>query len=305
MLSGYGQDPDTVAFSLSHADARSGPNTYQTTTLAARYKVFDGFQFTASVPYLNIEGREEILVETVPGVFLYNEFDYSVSDLGDAIIAGWFNCTYPFLDNHGEDDPSFHLGVGVKLDTGEDDAFDPAKYAYDRSMAIPVEFSDSDGILPPRFQTGTGTTDVLFGLVYQQRFGRFEPTAGISYQLRGGENSVGYERSDRMSWSAGTLITLWQMDPSRRLYAVGGVSGITIPQDDIDHSENALVYGLQERGDVEGSRGSYYFYNLGLGVDITRNLSVSGSCTLPINDPDEETAYSFDRSFSASLQVRF
>ncbi len=318
MLSDFSHNTKTFALSLAYSNTDSGTSTYQSYSLGARYRVLDWLQLTASVPYTDIDGRDVVWDQPAPGVDRRNVFEYSNSGLGDVIVMGWLDCLYPFCDEkpaadedainltiEGTGDPLVYFGVGVKLDTGDDDEFDRAKYIFDRSKAVTGEPSESDGILPSRLQLGTGTTDILLGMIYQQRFGRFTPSVGLSYQMGGGENSVGYERSDRVSWAAGGKYIIWQPDCDRQFYASAGVSGTTMTSRDIDHSEDTTLLGSQERGRVRGTRGTYNFYNLGLGYDINEDITLSGSYVLPIDDPDEDSEYSFGSSFSVSLQFRF
>jgi hypothetical protein len=160
-------------------------------------------------------------------------------------------------------------------------------------------------MLPSRFQLGTGTTDILVAAFYQQRFGRWQPSVGLSYQFTGGENDIGYERSDRISWTVGTKFHLMDRPDCMQFYLYGGISGSDITSNDVDHSEDTTQLGSQEKGKVDGTKGTYNFYNLGVGYDITRNLTVSGGLTLPLDSQDDDSEYSFDRSYSLTLQLRF
>jgi|GEM_PF-3223428 len=320
MLSDFRDDSSIFGISLSASHADSGDAEYYSSSLGLRVRPLEWLQVTASVPYTRVKGKEIIWDQPTPGVDRKNVFAYDERGLGDIVLMGWVNVLYPFLadrstpaDSQGRVDdlsemfgsPSLFFGAGAKLDTGTHEEWSMKKYNFDRSKATTGEFSDSDGMLPARFQLGTGTTDPLLGLVYQQRIGRVVPTAGVSYQVSGGENSIGYERSDRFSWSLGAKYILINHTDCRQLYLYGGASGSYILDDDVDHSEDTTTLGSQERGSMEDTKGGYYFGTLSLGYDITENLTVSGAYTLPLDDQDSDSEYSFDHQISLSLRFSF
>jgi hypothetical protein len=204
--------------------------------------------------------------------------------------------------------PMVFLGVGLKLDMGTHDEWDYQKYLYDRRLAEDKgtgEYSISDGIIPAGYQLGTGTTDILFGIYYQQRLGRFVPCAGLTYQYSGGENTVGYERSDKLMWSLGTKYIISQDEKKRQFYINTSLSGTNILGDDIDHSENTTLLGIQEKGDIPDTGGSFEFIQLGLGYDITKYMSVSASVKRPLGSQGSDSENAFDHQFSVGMTFKF
>ncbi|MFH2002739.1 MAG: hypothetical protein ABIK28_23915 [Planctomycetota bacterium] len=335
MLSDFRNDKSKFGVSLGYGTTKSGDSTYDSFSLNVRVKPTRWLQFTASLPYASVDASDKIrdMYDIDNDGNLdprTRELKYSNDGAGDLVLMGWVNALYP-LFNAGEKpveadpdaaykalsdigDPALFVGLGVKLPTGAEDAFDQGKYVIDRESSDSTILSKSDGILPTRFQMGTGTTDPLFGMVYQQSLGRFQPSIGVSYQISGGENSVGYERSDRFGVNASLKYTAYSSDDcSKQFHLSGGVSWVNSLDDDYDHSLDPKIfkdgaanprYGL-EKGTVHGSKGSYTFYSIGLGYDISRSLSVNASLTLPLSGSDEESTYSFDRSFGLSLSARF
>jgi hypothetical protein len=318
MLSDFGNTSKTYALSLGYSNTASGASDYNSVNLGLRYRAFDWLQVTASIPYSFIDGHDVMWDYPATGV-RKNVFEYENNGLGDISVMGWFDLLYPFRQDEtaaekevvasdtleGTGKPLLFLGLGAKLDTGTHDEWDQTKYDFDRSKALTGELSDSDGRLPSRYQLGTGTTDTLFGLIYQQRFGRFTPSAAFSYQMSGGENSIGYERSDSVSWAAGLQYVIYQPACNRRLYVNVSLSRSTTTSRDFDHSEDTTRMPSQPKGRVAGTQGTYNFYGFGIGYDLTEDMTVSAACTLPLNNPDEDSEYSFDRSVGVSLQYRF
>lgn len=316
--------------SLQYSNTKNGRSRYQTYLLGLSFRPAEWLQVTASIPYTFIDGYDAFYDETAPGVERKNVFTYSSEGIGDVVLMGWVNAAPAFLpqppeageeksgDPPGEEParcgsgdplegigkPNIYLGLGVKLATGSDDEFDLKKYRFDRSKAVTGEYSKSDGIRPARFQLGTGTYDLLLGAFYQQRFGRWTPYMGLSWQLTSGENSVEYERGDTFSWVAGTQCVLYCTSDCRQLYVRGGISGV-ISAHDIDHSEDTTKLGKQSKGRVPDTRGTYHFFDLGGGYDLTENLSVFTTFRYPLNDPVDVSENSFDWQFSVGLQYRF
>jgi hypothetical protein len=300
--------------------------------LGLRYRPYDWLQLTAGIPYKDIAAKEVFIdsrpvggtFETRRSVFRYND-----DGLGDITLMGWLDLLYPFT--HGEriettavsdveyveeehspegvGDPFFYLGLGVKLDTGVHDERSIAKYNYDRKGPFgdltSVERSVADGVVPAAYQTGTGTTDLLASLVYQQQFGHWIPVASLSYQMTGGDNSVGYEFSDKFSWSAGTKYVISQTPDCRQFYVNGAISGLLNMDPDKDHSENTKLLGSQKVGDVPQTEGTYNFYGFGVGYDITTSIRVNASFTLPLGTHNSDSDNSFDRQIGVGVQYRF
>ena len=330
MLSGLSDTSGKYGFSLSGSQMTSGDITYNSSVLGLRYKVLDWFQITGSIPYGDIHSTETYTnsFTDINGTIIKEKTKvrYKQSGLGDISLMGWVDLAYPFLSREedngpskeaeaeqepfvGIGDPSVFLGVGVKLDTGTHDRRSKDKYRYDRKIATesgnPKEYSISDGAIPAYYQLGTGTTDLLLGLFYKQRFGRFVPNAGVSYKHSGGRNSVGYERGDMISWGTGLKYIILRGEDCSQFYVRGGLSGLVVIEPDVDHSENTSLIGPQQVGDVENTKGSYAFYDVGLGYDMSKNLSIIAGAKFPLTDHNNDTDNSFDRQVSLSLQYRF
>ncbi|MHC4661235.1 MAG: hypothetical protein ACYS8W_06055 [Planctomycetota bacterium] len=209
------------------------------------------------------------------------------------------------LEGFGE--PVVLFGIGLKLDTGKHDVWDYQKYVYDRSISedLTGEYSITDGIIPASYQLGTGTTDILTGIYYQQRFGRFVPTASLVYQLTGGENSVGYERSDKVSWNLSTKYILNVMGNNRQFCINGGLSGSITTSADTDHSENTMMLGIQELGEIPDSDADYKFWDIGLSYDFTPSISAKAGFKFPLGSSEGTTENAFDKLFSLGITFRF
>ncbi|MBU0753789.1 MAG: outer membrane beta-barrel protein, partial [Planctomycetes bacterium] len=183
---------------------------------------------------------------------------------------------------------------------------DDAKYVFDSvTKNLTGETSESFGLLPTRFQLGTGTTDPIVALFFMQRFGKFQPSLGLSYQFSGGENAVGYERSDRFGVNAALKYTAMKTKDCRELYLTGGFSSSTAISRDFDHSEDVTRLGSQPVGRVPNTDGTYSFWSLGVGYDLTKSLAISLGYTDTLTTADEQSNYSFDQSISLGLQYRF
>lgn len=322
MLSDIGTTSSKFGLSFNASANESGDSSFDSISIGLSYRPFEWLQLSGAIPYMFIKGNEVIWdqYDTGGGIMANrrNEFRYDQDGMGDIMVMAWANTLYPFFDHPEGDEeptteekeafseyPALYVGFGVKFDNADDDEFDAKKFAFDREKAITGEPNISDGILPSKYQLGTGTTDILVGLYYLQRFGDFTPSAGISYQFVGGENSVGYEKSDVFSWSIGTKYTLIQTEDCRQLYLNAGISGVTTTSRDYDHSEDTTKLLSQPRGRVAGTNETYTFYSFGAGYEITKSIMVTGGITLPLNDPDKDSNYSFDRAFNIGLQYRF
>lgn len=267
------------------------------------------------VGYTDIDGEETIVDDLGGGLSRYNVFSYDSRGVGDISLMGWAEMftllSSPEDGSSPEDeepgsvgDPALYLGVGVKLPTGRHDEKDRQKLLYDRANSI-GEVSDSDGLVPSYFQMGTGTTDGLFGVVYQQRFGRFVPQVGLSYTVSGGSNSKGYERSNVFGWSVSTKFILMNLEDCRQLYVRGGFSGVYKASRDIDHSENNRLAGSQEKGRVSDTDGAFNYLDLGLGYDITEYLTANVQAKFPMNNSGSSTSFNFDKMIAVSVLLRF
>jgi hypothetical protein len=275
------------------------------------------FQATANIPYIN-KRSEEILG--------FQKVRYNEDGIGDISLMGWFSLSHLFVpslaggekdatpDEEGKEpeidlseagDPSVFFGVGVKLDNGEFSARSRDKYNQDLLTAVAGEMKPEMGVIPATYQIGTGTVDALFALVYQQRFGRWVPNGGLTYQVTGGENDVEYEWSDKFGWSFGTKYILLQHEDCRQFYARAGIHGVLNLDPDKDHSQDITQVGDQEVGDVPGTEGTYNTWDLGLGYDITKNMTVIANYALPMGSHNQDSDNALDWQMSLSLQFKF
>ncbi len=281
------------------------------------YRPLKWLVLAGEVGYTDIDGEETIVDDLGGGMSRYNVFSYDSRGVGDISLMGWaemFTLMSSSKDKSSSEDeekepptvgdPALYLGVGVKLPTGKHDDLDREKFLYDRANSI-GELSDSDGLIPSYFQLGTGTTDGLFGAVYQQRFGRFVPQVGVTYTVSGGSNSKGYERSDVLGWSLSTKFILMNLEDCRQLYVRGGLSGVYKASRDIDHSENNRLAGQQENGRVPDTDGAFNYCDVGLGYDFTEFLTANVQAKFPLNNSGSSTNFNFDKMFSVSVLLRF
>lgn len=335
MLSDFRNDKSKFGISIGYGNTESGDSTYDGYSLNLKVKPYRWLQFTASLPYSSVDGKEDI--QDLYDIDFDGNLDvrtrqlkYDNDGIGDLVVMGWVNTLHHLFNDEEEPeeltseeqyaklseigDPALFFGLGAKLDTGSHDEYSQAKYKIDRESSDAAIFSESDGIMPTRFQMGTGTTDPMLGLVYQQSFGRFQPMVGLSYQMSGGENSVGYERADRAGLNAALKYTAYSSsDCSRQLYITGGVSVVTSLDDDYDHSIDPKISKngepnptfAKDKGDVDGTKGTYSFYSFGVGYDFSTTFAANAVITLPLSGADEGSTYSFDRAIGISFSARF
>jgi hypothetical protein len=311
MLSDIGEATTDFGVSLGYSYTDSGESTYNTVNLGLRYRVIDWLQVTANIPYVDIRAREELS----PGYALR----YSDAGIGDVSVVGWLDLAHLLLHEEEEmidegdaeplegiGDPRIYLGLGVKLATGNHSERDIDRYYYDRGLAqFTGEYSKSDGAVPAYYQVGSGTTDPLVSLVYQQNFGRFVPTVGVSYQYIFEENSLDYERGDRFSWNLGTKYIISRMDECRTFYVRGGIASLVVVEADMDHSEDTTLLGSQEKGKVPATKGTYNFWDMGIGYDLTENITVHGGASFPLGSHNSDGDNSFDHQINLTLLYRF
>jgi hypothetical protein len=315
---------------LFYSRTDSGDSQYRTVSVGLRWRPWDWLHLTAGVPYTFIDGEENIteLVDDGLGnlVEQTTTFNYENSGIGDITVVAWINTLYPFtgrettlpaeggadadtvvaedpFDSSGE--PYLFFGAGLKLPTGIYDEFDDAKFVYDDSKNITGEYDISEGVLDPRFQLGTGTWDPMIGLVYQQRFWRFQPNLGASYTFTGGKNDVGYEFGDRVAMAASLRFFMYRTESGCQGWVSAGVNGVYVLEDDYDHSEDTTKLGSQPKGEVEDTKGFYDFYNLGIGIDLHKDLTLYGMYSHYLTQHDSDNPYSFDNGLSVGLQYRF
>jgi hypothetical protein len=305
--------------SFIHTDA--GDTTINAAVLGLRCRVFDWLQVVGNLPILDLRGKERLACEEGERNVRYNS-----SGVGDANVMGWLALSHllageeecdveapedeeqeeveGFLDGIGA--PSFLFGAGVKFATGECAERSRDKYYADRYRArYTGERSISDGAVPAHQQLGTGSTDLLLGVAYQQSFWGFVGDASFTFQHAGDENTIGYERGDRVFWNVGVKYTLHRAEDCRELYVRGGISGLRIIEPDVDHSEDTTLLGPQEVGDVADTEGTYNFYGVSLRYDITDRLSLDVGFQLPLGTNNRDSDNSFKWQCSLTLLYNF
>ncbi len=315
---------------------------YHTIPVSVQVRPLDWAIFSIQVPFTSVSGKEtyydQILVGGIP-TLRETVLSYSNGGIGDLAISAWADCARllglvlgggagkagetkagppgsaaggggaasagsadPFA---GVGRPMLLIGAGIKLPTGEHDARDADKYAFDRSKSLTGEYSESDGILPVGYELGSGTTDFQFGAAYQQRFWRFVLSGGIACQLSGGSNSVGYERSDIASLSIAVKFVPFSSAGELEASVRAGLSGIIALARDIDHSENTALLGRQERGPLSGSGRDYAFADIGAGVDFLGNFSFGLGARFQLNETSGSSASAFKYQFICTIGARF
>ncbi|MBI5446290.1 MAG: hypothetical protein HY900_34385, partial [Deltaproteobacteria bacterium] len=279
---------------------------------------------SAGASALRIRGQEtyvdEVLVDDVPTP-RETTFTHRNSGLGDVTLWAWAELAHFVAPDPGEGTqprdskeaasgpalgfPSLFVGLGVKLPTGRADEWDPEKLAWDRSKAISGESSSSDGVLSPRFQLGTGTTDLLAGILAVQKIGDLAFSASGSLQIPGGANEVGYERSPKASWSASVRWVLHSYPGGREISVRAGLSGVLARARDIDHSENTRLLGSQEKGLVDGSNADFVFADLAANWDFRGPFTVGIAARLPVGSGAQASENSFRFQLGFSLGGKF
>jgi len=114
-----------------------------------------------------------------------------------------------------------------------------------------------------------------------------------------------YKRGDKLMWSAGTKYVISCTKDKRQFYVLGGFSGIIKNEKDVDRSEDTSLVGFQEKGRIHDSDGSFSFFDIGMGYDITRYMSVGASLKLPLSKTDSKSENAFDRQLGFSLTFKF
>lgn len=107
------------------------------------------------------------------------------SGLGDATAVLKYRLNSPIGSA-----PMFAVGAGLKLDTGKDDA------------------SDSVGELPPKMQSGTGTTEPLLGVWVSRKILPWTFHAGYMYRFGRLNGRTGFHRGDAVmsNWTAAYIL---------------------------------------------------------------------------------------------------
>ena len=221
-------------------------------------------------------------------MYLDEIFDYDVSGMNDVGIMAWFDIlgihtiTPCPLDGDVTKVPDyFHLmlGAGATFPTG--------KYS----------FTDPEwGPYPAEYQLGTGTTDYVASMAAFKRFGRWQPQAAFLYKLSGGENPVGYWRSDSYAAKA-DLIYLF--DPIRKGAVMVGATWSHVMENDRDYSWGAP--GMYK--EIAGTEGDIVNGYIAGGMEVWKGWRPGLAFSFPIYQQDGDDNFSY--SISAYVNYHF
>ena len=174
----------------------------------------------------------------------------------------------------------FMVGVGTTVPTG--------KYDY----------KDDWGYYPAEYQLGSGTWDPLASAAVFKRIGRLQPQFAVMYKFSGGQNDIGYWRSDALYVKA-DLIYLNQ--PKKKGAIAAGVSWSHIYQNDRNY--NWGIPGAYE--EIAGTKGDTVVGYISYGMEVTKGLRPSISLSLPIHQMVDSGLDKFRRSVSLAVNYNF
>jgi hypothetical protein len=157
-------DSDLIAAAGKHIHAHS-IGTIQSASLGAAYGVTDDFMVSVRVPWVNRSDIREGHHEHLPGGIVSNTVDHrgDSSGFGDVTVLG----QYRFLNNQASRTEAAFL-FGVKLPTGATNRIDALGELFEAE-----------------FQPGSGSTDVMLGAAFTQRFGAWSFDANVLGVLAG------------------------------------------------------------------------------------------------------------------------
>src|SRR3954447_13799997 len=143
-------DADLIAAAGKHIHAHS-IGTIQSASVGAAYGVTDDFMISVRAPYVNRTDIREGHHEHLPGGIVSNTVDYrgNSSGFGDVTVLG----QYRFLNNQATRTEAAFL-FGAKLPTGATNRIDALGELFEAE-----------------FQPGSGSTDLMLGAAFTQRFG--------------------------------------------------------------------------------------------------------------------------------------
>ena len=186
---------------------------------------------------------------------------YDVAGIGDATLFGYVNLSTTIFgmgkksesDNSFGSFPVFQFGGGSKLATGRNTLHD-----------------DLGLIIPAYYQPGTGMQDYYLLVSYFQAFGKFVPNASVSYTMTGPMNDQYYERSDRITVSAGLRYTV---DEKR-----GGAVTFSFILTDVFDNDSFNSTEL-------ATSGVYTYAQIGYTMQTLRQMDASLSIQFPLTTP--------------------
>jgi hypothetical protein len=174
------QGASDFRYTMLFSRTSMGRSNTSTTAFTVSWKMSDWLFLEGSLPMV------ENYYSSGPG--------YDIAGVGDATLFGYVNLSTTLFgmgkksdsDNSSGSIPVFQFGGGSKLATGRNTVQD-----------------DLGNVIPAYYQPGTGMQDYYLLMSYYQEFGKFTPNASVSYTMTGPINDQLYERSDRVSLSAG------------------------------------------------------------------------------------------------------
>jgi hypothetical protein len=220
-------------------------------------------------------------------MYLDEIFDYDVSGMNDVGLMAWFdvlgiNKVTPCpLDGDVSKVPDyFHLMIGAGA------TFPTGKYSY----------ADEWGPYPAEYQLGTGTTDYVASLAAFKRFGKWQPQAAFLYKLSGGENPVGYWRSDSYAAKA-DLIYLF--NPVRKGAVMVGATWSHVMENDRDYAWGPP--GMYK--EIDGTAGDTVNGYVAGGIEVWKGWRPGLAVSFPIYQQDGDDNFSW--SLSAYVNYHF
>lgn len=174
--------------------------------------------------------------------------------IGDITLMGKYQLTEP-----GKvDKASLFLGLGLKMPTGK---------------------IDEPG-LPPAFQTGTGSKDLIPTTSYSQKFDKYMIFAGLSYRIPMEENSKGYKFGRELRIQLG----------ASRLFMVGE-TGVDVAlvleylKGDRDTDSKGILPAMMLDGDkVKNTGGEFLNFSPSVNVKISSKMSVKVGASFPLSE---------------------
>ena len=151
-------DTDLITAAGKHIHAHS-IGTIQSASAVAAYGVTDDFMVSVRIPWVNRTDIREGHHAHLSGGIVSNTVDYrgDSSGIGDLTLLG----QYRFLNNTANRTEAAFL-FGVKLPTGRTSNYDKLGELFEAE-----------------FQPGSGSTDVLLGAAFTQRFGAWSFDANV------------------------------------------------------------------------------------------------------------------------------
>jgi hypothetical protein len=179
------------------------------------------------------------------------------------------------------DFPHLSLGIGSKLPTGR------------------VYMKDSSGdTIPPYYQPGTGSMDILLTAGYYQSISGFVPYASLTCTITGDNVDTGFKRGNRVSVSGGCRIPV---DKDRGGMAIVSIMLMSVFENDRFYDNSGFTEELE-------TKGVYAYCTLGYTMRPLDHLDVTITTQIPLTSPDTGTSANsaeMDYQFALELGYRF